>query len=83
MPGVTPVGGRYLSAIAGDPSPFVLAITTRAINRSGPSYTYGITGPTKAGHEYNKIGRLSREFPIRERPKKTKAAEFPYDVKGL
>src|ERR1700730_3677398 len=37
---------------------------TRAVARSGPSNTYGITGPTKAGHEYNKIGRLSREFPV-------------------
>ena len=37
---------------------------TRAVARSGPSNTYGITGPTKAGHQYNKFRRLSREFPI-------------------
>src|ERR1700722_13360935 len=34
------------------------------VARSRPSNTYGITGPTKAGHPYNKIERLSREFPI-------------------
>ena len=34
------------------------------MNRNGPPNTYGITGPTKAGHEYNKIWRLSREFPV-------------------
>jgi hypothetical protein len=48
------------------------------MNRSGPPNTYGITGPTKAGHQYNKIWRLSSEFPVvgigyveRKRPFKT------------
>ena len=58
-----------MSAVTGDVSriqPGLHRGESGAVYRSGPPNTYGITRPTKARHQYNKMGRLSREFPYRE-----------------
>src|SRR5215469_18884440 len=53
-----------MSALSVTSSPSVRAAHRGRVYRSGPPNTYGITGPTKAGHEYNKLRHVSREFPV-------------------
>jgi hypothetical protein len=73
LPGVTPVGGRKCL-------PFTVTISG---NHTGPSYPYGITEPTKAGHQYNKTGRVSRVFPDLARARKDDQGQLARTPRGL